>query len=292
VIIARRASHHRKANLLALSSLLALPSLLGAGCVSNVAGRLAHNLSATMLNQQDPEIVRSGAPAYLLLIDALIADQPNDKSLLISGARLYGAYAGGLVSDEQRRRTLSDKALSYARRAFCPDQMPVCKSSKGGFQAFAKAAAQMKDEDVTSLYVFATSWAGWIQARPEDWNAVANLPKVETLLLRVVKRNPRFDRGRAQLYLAVLYSLRPKRLGGHPEKGKAHFDLALKYSGGRDLMVKVEYAQRYARLLFKRKLHDRLLQEVVSVNPKEPGLTLSNVLAQRRARELLDEDYF
>jgi hypothetical protein len=59
-------------------------------------------------------------------------------------------------------------------------------------------------------------------------------------------------------------------------------------------MAKVEYARRYARLMFDRELHDRLLQEVLAADPVYPELTLSNVLAQRQAKELLQsaEDYF
>jgi len=52
-------------------------------------------------------------------------------------------------------------------------------------------------------------------------------------------------------------------------------------------MVKVEYARRYARITYDRPLHDRLLREVLDADAVAPGLTLSNVLAKRQARELL-----
>jgi hypothetical protein len=52
-------------------------------------------------------------------------------------------------------------------------------------------------------------------------------------------------------------------------------------------MAKVEYARRYARLVFDRPLHDRLLEEVVGAPAEAPGLTLSNTLAKTQARELL-----
>jgi hypothetical protein len=84
----------------------------------------------------------------------------------------------------------------------------------------------------------------------------------------------------------------PPALGGKPERGRTHFDQALKFSGGRDLMAKVEYARRYARLVFNQELHDRLLKEVLAADPREPDLTLSNVLAQEQARELLQDEYF
>ena len=59
-------------------------------------------------------------------------------------------------------------------------------------------------------------------------------------------------------------------------------------------MVKVMYADQYARLLFERKLHDELLLEVLDADAKAPGLTLMNTVAKERARRLLDtaDDYF
>ena len=60
------------------------------------------------------------------------------------------------------------------------------------------------------------------------------------------------------------------------------------------LMAKVLLARQYARLVFDRPLHDRLLQEVVEAEPKARGFTLSNTLAQGQARELLagSDEYF
>jgi hypothetical protein len=59
-------------------------------------------------------------------------------------------------------------------------------------------------------------------------------------------------------------------------------------------MAKVLYARSYARLVFDRPLHDRLLGEVLAADPQAPGLTLSNTLARDEARGLLDEadEYF
>jgi hypothetical protein len=86
----------------------------------------------------------------------------------------------------------------------------------------------------------------------------------------------------------------PPALGGKPELGRAQFEQAIAISNNRDLMAKVEYARNYARLVFDQELHDRLLNEVLQASPEEPGLTLSNVLAQQQARRLLDssKDYF
>ena len=59
-------------------------------------------------------------------------------------------------------------------------------------------------------------------------------------------------------------------------------------------MSKVLYAEMYARLMFDRDLHDRLLKEALDASANAQGLTLMNVVAKKQARQLLisGDDYF
>lgn len=272
--------------------LVLIIALALSGCASTAAHRLADNLSVAMLNQDDPDTVRAGAPAYLLLLDSLIAENPNDPKLLIAGARLYGAYAGALVSDPIRAQRLSGRSRDYARRALCASEPAVCENEAAAFEQFSSAVDGIDSSRIEAMYVLGASWAGWIRAHKEDWNAVAQLSRVDYLLQRVVVLQPDYDRGRAQLYLGVLRSQMPPALGGHPEAGRLHFEQAIAFSNGRDLIVKVEFARYYARLMFDQTLHDRLLHEVLEAPTREPGLTLSNTIAKQQAEMLLSDDYF
>jgi hypothetical protein len=103
-----------------------------------------------------------------------------------------------------------------------------------------------------------------------------------------------YESGGAHLYLGVLYTLRPASMGGQPELGRRHFELAIEFSRERNLTAKLLYARQYARLVFDRPLHDRLLTDVVNADPNAVGFTLSNVLAQEEALELLADadEYF
>lgn len=275
---------------LLLWCLLTLSTL--SGCVSMATDRLAANLSSAMLNQTDPEIVRHGAPAYLLLLDSLIEEDPNDQALLYAGAKLYSAYAGGLVTDPGRQKQLTQKALDYAGRGLCQTTPSICEKATEPFDQFKLAIDDVGDWDLQGLYLYATSWAGWIQARGDDWNAIANLAKAQAMLEHIVAIAPDYEQGRAQLYLGVIKSQIPPTLGGKPEIGRQHFEQALNYTAGDDLTVKLEYARHYARLVFDKTLHDRLLNEVIEADPIKPGLTLSNIMAQQQARQLLEDDYF
>ena len=94
--------------------------------------------------------------------------------------------------------------------------------------------------------------------------------------------------------MGILDSLLPAALGGKPAIAKQHFEKAIQLSDNRSLMAKVSYAEHYARLVFDRALHDKLLNEVLAAKPEQQGMTLTNTLAQKKAKQLLEsgEDYF
>jgi len=272
-------------------------SLPGLGCtilVSNATSGLAEDVSSALMNQSDPLLVRDGAPAYLILIDGLIAGSPDNEQLLLAGAQLYSAYASAFVETPLRRSELSAKARDYGQRALCLEDQELCEAIGGPFEVFEEKLAKTDDSDLPVLYGFASAWAGWIQSNSSDWVAVAQLPKVQAMIERIIELDESYDQGGAHLYLGVLYTLRPAHLGGLPEIGRSHFERAIELSDGKNLMAKVFYAENYGKLVFDRNLHDQLLVEVVEADPVAPGYTLSNTLAQERAAILLleAEDYF
>jgi hypothetical protein len=271
-----------------LCVLLTLLTMTGcASLATSATSKLANNLSSAILNQNDPETVEAGMPSYLLLVDSLIEGDPQNEKMLLSGSKLYGAYAAAFVREPERARRLARKARDYSDRALCVHDVQLCKLFEQPYDKFAAAVASLKADDVPLLYGSATAWAGWIQANSSDWNAIASLPKVKAMMTRVVDLDETYSHGEAHLYLGVFATLLPPALGGKPEEGRVHFERAIQLSAGRDLMAKVEYARRYARITYDRELHDRLLHEVLDADATEPGLTLSNVLAQRQAKELL-----
>ncbi|MGI9302771.1 MAG: TRAP transporter TatT component family protein [Gammaproteobacteria bacterium] len=271
----------------AVGMLLAALALGGcANLFKSATSRMANNLSAAILNQDDLETVRAGAPAYLLLIDSFIADDPDNQNMLLAGAQLYGAYASVFVEDNERRRRLAGKAKDLGSRAACIRLTRLCAVLDQPYDRFEPVLGNTGKTDVPALYGLAASWATWLQTRDDDWNAIADLPKITALFERVVKLDEAYDSGAAHLYLGVIGSLRPPGLGGKPEQGRVHFERAIELSQGRNLMAKVWFAKQYARLVFDRELHDRLVAEVRNADPVAPELTLMNTFAQHQANDL------
>jgi hypothetical protein len=253
-----------------------------------MGSRLAGHLDEAILNQDDPEIIRSGAPSFLILVDALVRDDPNNVPLLRAAATLNGTYSSVFVNSPERAGKLADKAHHYAQRAICQDHPWFCEHEHAELSDFVTHLNATEMSDITNLYVYGTTWATWIQTHSQNWDAIADLPKIEAIMQRIVVLDEKYEWGRAHLYLGVIHSQLSPALGGNPENGRAHFERALAISAGKDLIAKVEFARNYARLTFNQPLHDQLLNEVLAADPNVPNLVLTNQLARQYARELLD----
>lgn len=279
----------------ALCILLATAWLSGCGTVvSSVSEGFAGNLSNAMLNQEDPELVREALPAYMLLLDSMIESYPDNVSTLSAGAKLYAVYGAALVNDADRAAVLTARAREYGVRALCSANEDACNLERQSFDQYMQVIQSIDEEDVEALYSYSLASLAWIRANSGDYNALADLPKVEAALEHVMQLEPGELAASTCMYLGILNTLRPEVLGGKPEEGRQWFEQGIGLSQGHDLSIKVEYARGYARLLYNRELHDRLLNEVLVADVKQSGLTLFNMLAQEQAALLLEsaDDYF
>ena len=268
-----------------------------AGCASMMAtagSGLAGNLNVAIMNQDDPELVRDGAPAYLLMLDSFVEGAPKNVTVLSAAAELYSAYGVVFVDDPVRSRKLTKRGRSYGQRALCAANERACGIWGMNYELFVFTLQFLREKDVEALYTFGLSWIAYIQAHSDDWAALTRLPQAQATLLRVQEIDPLYQQANVEHFLALLNTIRPPALGGDFETGLAHYERALSVSGGRDLSIKVDYAKYYARTLYDRELHDRLLNEVLSADPVQRGYTLFNTIAQDDAQVLLDsaDDYF
>ncbi len=252
------------------------------------------HLSNTILNNDDLALVENGAPAYLLMIDGMIAKDPENSEMLAAAAQLYTAYSDVFVKDPARSKKMADKAVTYAGKAVCIEKKEACTLKSKSFDDLKIILSQMKKKDVPVFFALGNAWASWIMANKEDLNAVADISHIELIMQRVVELDEPYRDGAAHLYLGSLSIFLPPSLGGRPEQGKAHFEKAVFLSQGKNLMVKVLYAKLYARTIFDRDLHDQLLNEVIAADPHISGYTLVNTWAQKQAHELIisADEYF
>jgi hypothetical protein len=272
-----------------------MPFLASCATVVATAGSgMAGNLNTAIMNQDDPELVRDGAPAYLLMLDSFVEGAPDNVAALSAAAELYAAYGVVFVDDPVRARKLTARGRDYGRRALCSAKESICGMWNETYDGFKIRLQELGEDEIEALYTFSLSWIAYIQAHSDDFTALAKLPHAQLALMRVKEIDARYEEGNIEHFLAVLDTIRPPALGGDFDAGRAHYERALVVSGGRDLSIKVDFARYYARTLYERELHDRLLNEVLDADPVQPGYTLFNTLAQEEALELLEsaDDYF
>ncbi len=270
---------------------LFLPLLAG-GCspTTHLVTSLADNLN----RQNDLELVCEGAPAFLLIIDSLAVDNPDNTQMLLNGAQAYAAFDTTVAEcgRPERQAALSAKARDYGLKLLREETgiTPAMPAAD-----FAKALQETDRDEVGALFWGGYGWALWIASQQGSPASLVQLPRVEELMQRVVTLDDTYYRGAAHLFLGIYYSSKPVMYGGRPELARQHFERALAINQRRFLPVQVAYAEYYARLTMNRQLYQKLLEEVLAFDPATaPELTLSNLIAQRQARRLLDniDDYF
>ncbi|MCK5349706.1 MAG: TRAP transporter TatT component family protein [Desulfobacula sp.] len=299
MILLRVVNHNFKQSVssAAIFTFCIISLFLSSGCaiiISSATSDMMEHLSDTILNNDDLTLVKTGAPAYLLMIDSLISKDPKNENMLSTASMLYTAYADLFVKDVDRSRKMAAKALNYANRSICLEKKNACMLKSGTFEDFEKIMSTMEKKHVPALFALGNAWAGWIMTNKNDFNAIADMSHIELIMQRVIELDETYKDGAAYLYMGTLATLLPPALGGKPELGKYYFDRAVKLSRGKNLMAKVLYAKLYAKMVFNRKLHDQLLKDVIAADPYVPGYTLVNTWAQIQAKELIDgaDDYF
>ena len=267
------------------------------GCsslMSSAASGLSESVSASILNQDDPETAKAALPTFMVLIDGFISDNPDDPDVLASGATLYASYGAIFADDEARASRLTTRARGYALRAMCESYSPACGWPDMNYDEFVATLDGIDPKQSEYLYTYGFASMAFLNAHSSDMNSLAELPQVEALFEHYMDISGYSVNVSVYSFMGTLLTLMPPALGGKPERAREYFEKAIATTDGKDLSAKVEYARRYAKMLYERELHDQLLNEVMAADPYQDGYTLSNVLAKEQAAVLLAEadDYF
>lgn len=275
--------------------ILLIAVLFVSGCgriVAHYTRPLFGDLYSSFMRQRDVVIAEQGIPAYLLIIDGLIEHSPKNKSLLLAGGSAYSSYASAFVGDKDpaRNRILADKARDYTFRALSLQSEKFAEVKDEPYPEFVTATPSFTKEDVPYVFNAATAWAGWIQANSESTDAVADLPKVQALIERVIELDEGYNYGAPHTFMGVMLSIFPPSLGGRPEEARKHFERAIELGEGDFLPTYVMYAQYYAKPAYDEELFNTLLNKALDAPADAvPDLTLINTLAQAQARDLMEE---
>lgn len=261
------------------------------GCAGMVTDSFMRPAIANLQRQTDIELVCEGTPSLLLLIDSMIVSDPGDKDLLITATKAFSGYAAALevCNKLQRAATVSVKARRYGLALLWPN-IDIHTITTLPLPELQKSLAGLSNSDVDTLFWAGNGWMTWIRHQQGSPASLAQLIRVEQIMLQVLKLDESYYHGAAHLFLGAYYGSKPPLLGGDPEKSRRHFERALTINNREFLPSLVLYAKTYARMSFNRELFSSLLDEVLDF-PLEsrPDVGLANQLAKRNASKLLGE---
>ncbi len=266
--------------------------LLSASCTALITNLAIEPAVSNLRKQSDIELVCEGAAAYLLMVDSLIESDPTDQELLTIGAQSYSGTAAALEScgaPQERLLAISAKSGHYGKRLLAT-MLPMDDKNS---ELFDERLQNVTSANAESLFWGGFGWLSWIEQEQGSPAAMADLVTVEKVMHRLLELDDTIEQGGPHLFFGVLYGSKPAMIGGDPERSRYHFEKALAISGRSFLMAQTLYAATYARMVFDRQLHDRLLEEVIAFDLDEaPDNRLSNQIAKRRAKALLKENFF
>jgi len=245
--------------------------------------------------QSDLMLIRSGMPSYLMLIDGMVEALPDNKRLLISAAQLYSSYASAFIQDEDKvyASVLYTRARDYALRALA--QNGFKNPATRPFNDFEMGLNDLGEKDVPYIFWAASCWGNWISLNQGSMEAMAELPRVELLMKRVLELDEAFYYGGAHIFMGVLDASKPRVAGGDLDRARDHFLKAIELGDGKFLMARIYYADSYAKKAFDRELFISILEKVLAT-PADitPELTLLNTVAHTKAKEMLNQvdEYF
>ncbi len=271
--------------------------------VSALAEALSGNTSLVFTGESDPVLVEESFPFILKAYEALIEQQPENRSLLAATGKAFTLYTFAFVQspadmlDETRgsqRKAMQDRAkMLYQRgRDYLFDALELSHPDirtaiiKGNADS---ALATVTIGDTTELYWAGVAWMGQLTAGTPGLSAVFNLRKAAALIHKVLELDETYDKGAAHEALIAYYGLLPKSMGGSEEKAREHFERAVALSDSTRARPYVMLAKSVALRNGDREAFEALLRRALAVDTdKRTPDRLANVISQQTARELLE----
>jgi hypothetical protein len=256
---------------------------------------LLEEVARASSKQSDLRILREGMPAYLMLIDGMVQAWPDNEQLLIAASQSYSSFASLFVEDQDKEyaNLLYGRGKQYALKSL--EMRGFKEPLQRPFDEFKEGLNRLGKKDVPYIFWTATCWANWIRLNLDSMEALSELPRVETMMQRVLDIDEGFYYGGPHLFMGIWFASRPKMAGGDLKKAQGHFLKALDLGQGKFLMAYVYYANHYARKMMDKDLFNSTLQKVLETPADiSPDLTLLNTVAKKKAQELLNrvEEYF
>ncbi len=249
----------------------------------------------TTYRSRDVALVREAIPSNLLLLRGLCASDPGREEIRVLTVQMFYSYGFGFLEDVDpaRARESYREGLRLGREGL--QRHEWYRRTEGGVLPDPTALREIPEEGVPLLFWTLANWASLVSLNVSDPAAVAELPRIEAYLSRILELDPGYFHGMPHVMEGTILTLRPRIAGGDPESGRQHFEEAFRTSGRKLLLFQVLCARYYCRSVLDVGCFEANLKEVLDA-PDDlfPEFRLLNRLAKEKAAWLMErrDDYF
>lgn len=289
-----------------LGAALAVATLLFPGCsIKKLAvNALADSLAGSgdvFASDDDPDLIRDATPFALKTTEALLAQAPKHRGLLLSACSGFTQYGYAFVQPEADRLDALEPARAEELRARA--LRLYLRAREYGLRGLEidrpglretllrdpeRAVASASRAEAPLLYWTAAAWGAAISVGKDRPDLLADSSVVRALAERALALEPDFDRGAIWELMISIEGL-PAAMGGSPARARSAFEKAVSLSGGRRASAYVALAEAVSVPAQDRAEFDELIGAALAIDPdREPSMRLANLVARRRALWLKD----
>jgi predicted anti-sigma-YlaC factor YlaD len=288
--------------LLAVASL----ALMLSGCsvkkvAVSVAGKALADSGSTFASDDDPELVAAAVPFALKTLEALLAESPKHKGLLLATCSGFTQYAYAFV--QQPADYIEDQDLARATEMRARAKKLYLRAVGYGMRDFEaqypgfndrlranpdEALAKTTKKHVPLLYYTSGAWAAAFALDVADSQLSVNQTLIEKMMTRALALDESWELGTLHDFF-ISWEAGHESAGGSIEKANEHYRRARALSAGKRLSPLVTYAEAVLVREQKKAEFEALLNEALQfdVEKAPPEQRLANVISQRRAKWLL-----
>jgi predicted anti-sigma-YlaC factor YlaD len=251
----------------------------------------------------DPRLVGDAIPFAIKMYEALLSSNPNHQGLILTTGSLFVMYANAFVQGPaellprtqyaERQAAMERAKKLYLRGAEIlygglEKKYPGFGEGSRG-ENFPEIRAKLKKADVPALYWSAAGYLSAFSLNPFDMTLGVKIPELMSLVNRAYELDPDFNSGALDDLLVLAHSSLPEAMGGDKSQVETHFQRSREKSRG---LLAGPYVSYATAVLIPAQDYDAFktcLETALALDPNaDPANRLVNILAQRKARYLLD----
>ncbi|MCL2093226.1 MAG: TRAP transporter TatT component family protein [Treponema sp.] len=292
-------------------ALLCLILLLPSCAINRVAINLVSNAltgegsADVFTSDPDPELVGAAIPFAIKLYETLLAQNPNHQGLLLTTGSLFIMYANAFVHapaqmmdpifEYHQQVQGLDRAKALYIRGYeilvsaLDKKLPGFSSARAEDGTLAPYLARLGKDDVPLLYWTVAGGLSAYSMDLFDFSLGSRIPEWEAMMARAYELDPNFNTAAIDEFYVLFYAALPENMGGDRARAEWHFNQALEKTQGLSASTYVSWAMVVNVSDQDYESFQANLYMALAIDPDEdPSTRLLNILAQRRARHLLE----